>query len=72
MSKAKRKAKVGDINPPRGERSDFMQITTMINPELFEAVKVLEAKRRAKGEKGVNFSSITREALSDYLKKDGP
>ena len=71
MSRGKKKPNVGNINPEKGKRGDFMQITTMINPELFEAVKMLEAKRRAKGEKGVNFSSITRQALAEYLKKEG-
>ena len=64
------KGNIGDINPPKGERSDFMQITLMVNPKLFETVKQLEAQRRAAGEKGVNFSSITREALAQYLKKE--
>ena len=65
---ARKNKKLGDINPGRGSKGDFMQTTLMINRELYLAVKELEAKRRANGEKNINFSSITREALVQHIR----
>lgn len=59
-----------EANPERGQRSDFVKVTMTISPELLHQVKLLGLKRKARGEKDTDFSSLVREALADLLARE--
>jgi len=56
------------VNPARGERGDFKRITITMSPEMLAELKILGARRQAKGEKNTDVSSLIREAVAEMLK----
>jgi len=57
-------------NPERGKRGDFLKATITISAELLGELKQMGLRRRARGLKDTDVSSLVREAVVDLIKKE--
>ena len=62
-------AEVPTANPRRGQRGDFLKITVTMPAKMLGELKTLGLRRRARGQKDTDISSLVREAVTDLLKK---
>ncbi len=60
-----------EANPERGHRGDFLKITVTMPAKMLGDLKILGLRRRARGEKDTDISSLVREAVSVLLRKEG-
>ena len=60
-----------EANPERGHRGDFLKITVTMPARMLGDLKSLGLRRRERGQKDTDISSLVREAVSDLLRKEG-
>ena len=60
-----------EANPQRGHRGDFLKITVTMPARMLGDLKSLGLRRRERGQKDTDISSLVREAVSDLLRKEG-
>ena len=70
MSIKLQKSAVPDANPERGHRGDFLKITITMSAQMLGDLKTLGLRRRERGQKDTDVSSLVREAVSDLLRKE--
>jgi hypothetical protein len=58
-------------NPERGHRGDFLKITITMPARMLGDLKTLGLRRRARGEKDTDISSLVRVAVSVLLRAEG-
>jgi len=58
-----------DINPDRGERSEFLKITITVPANMLQAIKTFGLEKKVLGKKDTDVSSIVRDAVAFYLLK---
>ena len=58
-----------EAHVPRGERADFLKITLTIPPDLLTELRALGMKRKAEKMKNTDTSTLSREAVIDFLNK---
>ena len=68
--RSRRDATIQDPNPERGLRGDFLKITVTIPAKMLGDLKIFGLRRRAKGRKDTDISSLIREAVADLLQKE--
>ena len=71
MQNKQRKADALEANPERGHRGDFLKITVTMPAKMLGDLKTFGLRRRARGEKDTDISSLVREAVSVLLQKEG-
>jgi hypothetical protein len=67
--KQNRKEKEIEANIPRGERANFLKATITLPPEILAALRDVGMKRKSEGQKDTDVSSLIREAVTEWLKK---
>jgi len=60
-----------EANPERGHRGDFLKITVTMPAKMLGDLKTLGLRRRARGEKDTDISSLVREAVIVLLRNEG-
>ena len=68
--RSRRDATIQDPNPERGLRGYFLKITVTIPAKMLGDLKIFGLRRRAKGRKDTDISSLIREAVADLLQKE--
>lgn len=58
-----------EANVPRGERANFLKATITLPPEILAALRDVGMKRKSEGQKDTDVSSLIREAVTEWLKK---
>ena len=71
MPNEQREADALEANPERGNRGDFLKITVTMPAKMLGDLKTLGLRRRARGEKDTDISSLVREAVSVLVRKEG-
>ncbi len=71
MKSKQHKAEVLEANPERGRRGDFLKITITMPAKMLGDLQTLGLRRRTRGQKDTNISSLVREAVSALLRKEG-
>jgi hypothetical protein len=71
MRNEQHKADALEANPERGHRGDFLKITITMPAKMLGDLKILGLRRRTRGEKDTDISSLVREAVSVLLRKEG-
>jgi hypothetical protein len=59
-----------EANIPRGQRADFLKITSTMPGDMLVALKTIGMKRKAEGQKDCDTSALIREALLEWINKD--
>jgi len=59
-----------EANPERGHRGDFLKITVTMPAKMLGDLKTLGLRRRARGEKDTDISSLVREAVIVLLRNE--
>ena len=62
-----RKPAGGAVNPPRGEKGDFLKITVTLDPATYELIATEAMRRKLNKEKDAQLSAVIREAVAQYL-----
>jgi hypothetical protein len=62
-------AKEIEANVPRGERANFLKATITLPPDLLAALRDVGMKRKSEGQKDTDVSSLIRESVAEWLKK---
>ena len=57
----------GAVNPPRGEKGDFIKITVTLDPATYELIATEAMRRKMNREKDAQLSAVIREAVAQYL-----
>ena len=57
----------GAVNPPRGEKGDFLKITVTLDPATYELIATEAMRRKMNKEKDAQLSAVIREAVAQYL-----
>ena len=70
MRNEQHKAGAIEANPERGHRGDFLKITITMPANMLGDLKTLGLRRRARGEKDTDISSLVREAVSVLVRKE--
>ena len=70
MSDNVHKAVALDANPERGHRGNFLKITITMPAEMLGDLKTLGLRRRERGLKDTDVSSLVREAVAELLQKE--
>lgn len=65
----KKTSKESAKNIPRGERTNFLKITITLPPDLWVALKTIGTQRKANGDCDYDVSSLIRESLSEWIKR---
>ncbi|MBU0516889.1 MAG: hypothetical protein KJ621_19210 [Proteobacteria bacterium] len=72
---AKDKGKRGgagvEANPAIGERGDFLRVLITMPGEMLAELKALGVQRRMEGQRDSSVSALAREAIADFLAKQG-
>ena len=55
------------VNPPRGEKGDFLKITVTLDPATYELIATEAMRRKMAKEKDAQLSAVIREAVAQYL-----
>jgi len=71
MQNEHHKADALEANPERGRRGDFLKITVTMPAKMLGDLKTLGMRRRARGEKDTDISSLVREAVIVLLRNEG-
>ncbi len=71
MKSKQHKVEVLEANPERGHRGDFLKITITMPAKMLGDLQTLGLRRRTRGQKDTNISSLVREAVSALLRKEG-
>ena len=58
-----------EANIPRGERSSFLKVTITMPAELLSALREEGMRRKAEGLRDTDVSSLIRESVTQWLKK---
>lgn len=58
-----------DVNPERGQRSEFLKITITIPSSMLQAIKTFGLEKKVRGKKDCDVSSIVRDSVAFYLMK---
>lgn len=58
---------MGEINPARGQRSEYPKITVTITPGMLVALRMIQAQRQSQGQPNHGLSEIVREAVAHWF-----
>lgn len=56
-----------NVNPERGERSEFLKITITMSHDMLQAIKMFGVEKKSQRKKDCDVSSIIRESVAYYL-----
>jgi len=59
----------GPVNPPHGEKGDFIKITVTLDPATYELIATEAMRRKMRKERDAQLSAVIREAVAEYLAK---
>lgn len=60
-----------DVNPPHGEKGDFIKVTATLSPETYRMAMAEVTRRKLAKAGDAQISAVIREALATYLGREG-